>query len=147
MQADRIAFQSLTKGDSLSPFPLTITKDDVSAYLEATGEPEDLWSTFVPPLMLTARMLGGLMEAVEVPGRLMHTGQEHQMHRSVHIGEPLSVTFSVASVGERHGAVFATFDAEARGAGGDLVATSRTAVMAPPADEPDASPSAAGPSE
>lgn len=135
MTPERIPFASLSKGDSLRPFPLTIDRDDVAAYLDATGETAGYWSKLVPPLMLIARMLGGLMQAVEVPARLMHTSQEHQMHRPARIGETLEVHFTVAASGERRGVLFATFDAEVFDGEGAVVATSRTGVMAPNAEE------------
>ena len=128
--ADPVAFHSLTRGDRLPPVEMTITAEDVHAYLDATGAASERWREYVPPLMLSALMLGVLLSQAELPPGLMHTGHEHHARRPIRIGEPISVQFSVASNVVRSGALFAVFDAEAR-AGDELVATLRASVMAP----------------
>ena len=129
-----IAFASLVRGDTLPPVPLDISAADVRAYLDATGEDPARWPDFVPPIMLDALMLGVLLEQAELLPGLMHTGQEHQSHRPVRIGEPLSVQFIVISNAVRAGATFAVFEAEAR-AGDEVVATTRSSVMSPKAGD------------
>ena len=74
----RIVFESLSRGDVLPVQPLTITADDVRAYLDATGEPAERWSDHVPPVMLSALMLATLLGQVVIPQGVMHTGQEHE---------------------------------------------------------------------
>lgn len=135
----RFAFDSLERGDVLPAVDLTVTADDVRAYLEATGEPADRWGDRVPPVMLSALMLAALLGQVEIPQGVMHTGQEHESLRPVRIGEALTVTVLVSSYAVRRGALMAAFDAEAR-AGDEVVAVSRASVLVPPpADSPDAS--------
>ena len=134
----RITFDSLARGDVLPTVDLTITTDDVRAYLEATGEatgaPVDRGRGHVPPVMLSALMLAALLGQVEIPQGVMHTGQEHESRRAVRVGEPLAVTLRVSSYAVRRGALLATFDAEARtgDAGGEVVAVSRASVLVPP---------------
>ena len=130
----RFAFDSLTRGDVLPTVDLSITHDDVRAYLEATGEPADRWADRVPPVMLSALMLATLLAQVEIPKGVMHTGQEHESMRPVRIGEPLTVTVLVSSHAVRRGALMAAFDAEAR-AGDEVVAVARASVLVPPPDE------------
>ncbi|MEX2446598.1 MAG: hypothetical protein WD734_04595 [Dehalococcoidia bacterium] len=130
--APQPTFATLSRGDLLPTVDLTITTEDVQAYLEATGASAPRWWHYVPPLMLDARMLAILLEQVELPPGLMHTGHEHEARRPVHIGEPLVVQFSVASNAVRNGALFAVFDAEAR-AGDEVVSVLRASVMSPAA--------------
>ena len=127
----RFSFDSLSRGDILPTVELTITHDDVRAYLEATGEPAERWGERVPPVMLSALMLATLLGQVEIPAGVMHIGQEHESRRPVRIGEALTVTVTVSSYALRRGALMAAFDAEAR-AGDEVVAVSRASVLVPP---------------
>lgn len=127
----RFAFDSLSRGDVLPTVDLTITRADVEAYLDATGEPMDRWGDRVPPVMLSALMLAALLGQVEIPKGVMHTGQEHESLRPVRIGEPLTVTVLVSSHAVRRGALMAAFEAEAR-SGDEVVAISRASVLVPP---------------
>ncbi len=133
----RFAFDTLARGDVLPTVDLTITDEDVRAYLDATGEAADRWGDRVPPVMLSALMLATLLSQVEIPQGVMHTGQEHESMRPVRIGEPLTVTVLVASHAVRRGALMAAFEAEAR-AGDEVVAISRAAVLVPPPEGADA---------
>ncbi|MDA0364575.1 MAG: hypothetical protein O2843_01715 [Chloroflexi bacterium] len=127
----RFDFDTLSRGDVLPTVDLTITREDVTAYLDATGEAVERWDERVPPVMLSALMLATLLAQVEIPQGVMHTGQEHESMRPVRIGEPLTVTVLVASHAVRRGALMAAFDAEAR-AGDEVVAVSRASVLVPP---------------
>lgn len=111
---------------------LTLTAEDVRAYLEATGEPVERWTGAVPPLMLIARMIGGLLERIEIPDRLLHAGQEFEMQRALRFDEPVEIRFTVASIGTRGGAVMASFGIDAASGDGDAVATARASVVVPP---------------
>ena len=130
----RYTFDSLAAGDVLPEVEFTVAADDVRAYLEATGESDDRWQEHVPPVMLSALMLASLLGQVVLPLGVMHTGQEHEMHRAVRIGEALTITVLVAQYSTRRGALMAAFDAEAR-AGGEVVAVSRASVLVPPPEE------------
>lgn len=126
-------FDSLARGDVLPSVDLSITSDDVRAYLDATGERADRWGDRVPPVMLSALMLATLLAQVEIPKGIMHTGHEHESKRPVRIAEPLRVTVQVASYSVRRGALMATFDTEAR-AGDEVVAVSHASVLVTPAE-------------
>ena len=134
-ETPRIAFESLSRGDSLPTLPLQITAADVQAYLEATGESAARWGDRVPPLMLSALMLATLLGQVVIPPGVMHTGQEHESRRPIRLGEPLEVAISVTSYAVRRGALIASFDMEAR-AGDAVVAVSRASVLVPPPEGP-----------
>ena len=131
----RLPFDSLGRGDVLPPFSLALSAADVRAYLQATGEPAEHWSELVPPLMLIARMIGGLLERIEIPDRLLHAGQEFEMQRALRIDEAAEIRFSVTSLGTRGGAVMASFGIDAVAEGGESVATARASVVVPPAGE------------
>ena len=141
MTADAVTpvpFESLSKGDALPPFSLVLSAEDVRAYLDATGEEAERWSSFVPPLMLVARMIGGLMERIEIPDRLLHAGQEFEMQRALRIDERVEIRFAVTSLGTRGGAVMASFGIDAVAEDGAPVATSRASVVVPPAEDAEA---------
>lgn len=126
-----LAFDSLARGDVLPAVDLTITADDVRAYLDATGERADRWDDRVPPVMMSALMLATLLAQVEIPQGIMHTGHEHESKRPVRVAEPLRVTVRVSAHAVRRGALMASFDTEAR-AGDEVVAVSRASVLVPP---------------
>ncbi len=125
-----LTFETLAKGDVI-PFPLTVTREEVEGYLSATGEDPARWTDAVPPLLLAAFMVGGLLARVPIPLEVMHTGQEIEAHRAVRPGEPLEVRITVAALSQRHGATIAQFEAEAF-SGVESVFVSRISVLAPP---------------
>lgn len=122
---------SFARGDVLPPMDLAISRDDVRAYLDATGEATERWADRVPPVMLSALMLAVLLAQVEIPPGLLHTGHEHESYRPVRAGEPLAVSVQVSAYSVRRGALMASFEAEAR-SGDEVVAVSRASVMVPP---------------
>lgn len=124
-------FAHLERGLALDPFELRVTAADVQLYLGATGEQNELWDTRVPPLMLGAFALGGLMDRFQVPGGLVHTGQEYDFVEAVAVDEPVEVQIVVASNSERRGTRMVVFAIELR-AHGATVGTGRTTVMLVP---------------
>lgn len=127
-----LTFADLNKGDAFARFGMSVSAVDVEAYLEATGEDPGPWREFVPPVFLDALVVAALLERVEIPKGVMHTGQEHESHRAVCIDEPLTVVMSVSSLAERRGAVMATFQAEAVDEARVPVATMKISVMVLP---------------
>jgi hypothetical protein len=135
-EVTRVSFESLQKGSTLPAFTVAPAAEDVTAYLEATGEPVERWleSSMVPPLMLVAWMIAGLMERIEIPDRLLHAGQEFEMRRALRQDEAVEIRFVVSSYALRQGAIMAAFGIEAY-AGDELVATSRASVVVPPSED------------
>lgn len=123
-------FETLAKGDVI-PFPLTVSPKEIEGYLAATGEDAARWKDAVPPLLLAAFMVAGLLARVPIPLEVMHTGQEIEARRAVRPGEPLDVRITVAAMSQRRGATIAQFEAEALAAG-ESVFVSRISVLAPP---------------
>jgi hypothetical protein len=124
-------FARLQRGDALEAFELSVTHADVQDYLEATGERNPLWDTYIPPLALGAFALGGLMDRIQVPEALIHTGQEYAFREAVPIGSAIDVRIHVVSISERRGAVMAVFATELR-VGDTVAGTGRTTVMIGP---------------
>ncbi len=125
-----LTFETLAKGDVI-PFALTVTREEIEGYLAATGEDPARWTDAVPPLLLAAFMVGGLLARVPIPLEVMHTGQEIEAHRAVRPGEPLDVRITVAALSQRKGATIAQFEAEAF-SGEESVFVARISVLAPP---------------
>jgi hypothetical protein len=123
-------FETLAKGDVI-PFPLTVSREEIEGYLSATGEDASRWTDAVPPLLLAAFMVAGLLARVPIPLEVMHTGEEIEAHRAVRPGEPLDVRITVAAMSQRRGATIAQFEAEAL-SGTESVFVSRISVLAPP---------------
>jgi hypothetical protein len=125
-----LTFDTLAKGDVV-PFSLSVTPEEIEGYLSATGEDPERWRDAVPPLLLAAFMVGGLLARVPIPLEVMHTGQEIEARRAVRPGEPLDVRITVSALSQRRGATIAQFEADALSAG-EVVFTSRISVLAPP---------------
>ncbi|RLT40621.1 MAG: hypothetical protein DWI58_10500 [Chloroflexi bacterium] len=123
-------FETLAKGDVI-PFPLTVSREEIEGYLSATGEDASRWTDAVPPLLLAAFMVAGLLARVPIPLEVMHTGEEIEARRAVRPGEALEVRITVAALSQRRGATIAQFEAEALAAG-ESVFISRISVLAPP---------------
>ena len=124
-------FEDLERGFELPLFEFIVTSADVARYLGATGEQNELWDEFAPPLALGAFALGGLMDRFEVPGGLIHTGQEYNFIEAVAIDEPVEVRIVVASSAVRRGSLVVVFATELR-AHDALVGSGRTTVMLVP---------------
>ncbi|TAJ19034.1 MAG: hypothetical protein EPO65_07730 [Dehalococcoidia bacterium] len=123
-------FETLAKGDVI-PFSMTVTREEIEGYLSATGEDASRWTDAVPPLLLAAFMVAGLLARVPIPLEVMHTGEEIEARRAVRPGEPLDVRITVAALSQRRGASIAQFEAEAL-SDGESVFVSRISVLAPP---------------
>lgn len=125
-----IDFHALRRGDRLPPIAFVVTREEVRAYLAATGESVEAWRTGVPPLALGAYVLAGLMEEMPLPPGALHAGQEFEFLSPVTQGEPLEAELTVAQQSERQGSNIVVFASELR-AGERAVLRGRTTVMAP----------------
>ncbi|MGE3960265.1 MAG: hypothetical protein AB7F65_01120 [Dehalococcoidia bacterium] len=125
-------FTDLQKGQSFARLPLTITAEEVEAYLESTGESAEAWRELVPPIYLDTVAIATLLSTVAIPKGVMHTGQEHESHRAARIGEPLELEMHVSALSERRGAILIAFEAEVTAAGASPVSSMKISVMALP---------------
>jgi len=125
-------FFDLERGQVLGPYPARLDSDHARAYLDATaatatdGSP-DRW---LPPLQLGALLVGVLIDAIEIPPGLLHTGQSFEFLRPVAPGTELTAELTVAQVAERRGLRLGTVDLELRDAEG-ACAVGRASVLAP----------------
>lgn len=127
-----LQFRDLQKGQAFARLPLTVTNDDVEAYLESTGESSAAWQELVPPIYLDAVAIATLLSTVAIPKGVMHTGQEHETMRAARIGEPLTLEMRVSGLSERRGAIIAAFEAELTDATDATVSSMKISVMALP---------------
>lgn len=124
-------FATLERGYELAPFEFRVSAAEVQAYLDATGEVNELWDHSVPPLALGALALGGLMARFETPPGLVHTGQEFDFTGDVAIDETVEVRIVVASGSERRGVLMVVFETEVQTADAQI-GRGRTSVMLVP---------------
>lgn len=127
-----LQFADLARGQAFARFPLTVTSEEVRAYLESTGESSEVWCEYVPPIYLDTVAIAALLRTVAIPRGVMHTGQEHESHRAVRIGEPLEMEMRVSALSERRGAIVAAFEAELLDGEGASAVTMKISVMVLP---------------
>ena len=83
-----------------------------------------------PPASARALLLGTLIEAIEIPRGLLHTGQSFEFLRPVAPGTGLTAELTVAQIAERRGLRLGAVDLELRDAHG-ACARGRASVLAP----------------
>ena len=125
-------FFELERGQVLGPYAARLGADDARAYLDATDASETDGSPerWLPPLQLGALLVGALIDAIEIPPGLLHTGQSFEFLRPVAPGTELEAELTVAGVAERRGLRLGTVDLELRSAEG-VCAVGRASVLAP----------------
>jgi hypothetical protein len=125
-------FFALERDEVLGPYEARLDASDAAAYLDATaaapaeGEP----SGWLQPLQLGALLIEKLIDAIEIPPGLVHTGQSFDFLRAVAPGTGFSARLRVAQVSERRGVRFGTVELELRDADGPCV-RGRASVLAP----------------
>ena len=125
-------FHGLARGDEFALPPISYESADVRAYLDATGEPAERWTSVVPPLAAGAWVLGQFMEHVGLPWGAVHVRQEFEFLRAITPGTPVEASVSVVQRSERRGTLLLTLVIELRTApGGDIVLRGRSTVAAP----------------
>ena len=125
-------FFGLERGEVLGPYRARLDAADARAYLDATAASETPGSpeSWLPPLQLGALLLGTLIDAIEIPPGLLHTGQSFEFLRPVAPGTSLTAELTVAQIAERRGLRLGTVDLELRDAEG-ACAVGRASVLAP----------------
>lgn len=124
----------LGKGHEFTPTSFELRDEDVSAYLSAVQDsnPVYLDRKLAPPLSVAARALRALLEVMELPAGLLHTGQEMEAHSGIPIGAALTLTGRIAQRSERAGLIISVIEFEVTPAGsGAAAVTGRTTVMTP----------------
>ena len=110
-----------------------ITREWVQSYLEAVGDSNGNYLHFglVPPLALTARVLGRVLEALDLPGGTIHSLQEMETVAPLKIGEKVNGFARQDPPRRRGGLEFTTVSYTLTGPGGRPVQRGRTTVLIP----------------
>ena len=119
-----------------------ITADGVREYLDAVGDtaPVYLETGTPPPLMLTARVVGLLLERLSLPDGAIHSLQDVETVNAPPIGGEVSATAQLEPARERGGLRFLTVQySVADAGGGGILQRGKTTVLLPAAadDEDD----------
>lgn len=117
-----------------------ITADGVREYLDAVGDslPAYLETGTAPPLMLTARVVGRLLERLSLPDGAIHSLQDVTTLAPPSIGIEVSATAQVEPIRERSGLQFLTVNYSVSDAnGGPTLQQGKTTVLLPSVSDDD----------
>ncbi len=123
-------FFALERGDVLGPHDARLDAVDAHTYLDATAAEAGGDTGWLPPLQLGALLVEKLIDAIEIPPGLVHTGQSFEFLRPVPPGTDFTAALRVAQVSERRGIRLGTVELELRDADGPC-ARGRASVLAP----------------
>ena len=72
-------------GYEFAPVRFQIQPGEVAWYLQAVGEPHDLYQQqkFVPPTALAAYALSGILREINLPGGAIHSAQDASVSRPI----------------------------------------------------------------
>ncbi len=124
-----------------------VTPEWVQSYVEAVGEAPGnyLQLGLVPPLALTACVLGRVLETLELPGGTIHSLQELETLAPLEIGSSVTGVARQDPPRRRGGLEFTTVSYTLSGPGGQPVQRGRTTVLTPaPGGSLEESPSGGG---
>lgn len=111
-----------------------IAADATREYLDATGDASSIYEDvgIAPPLMLTARVVGLLLERLSLPDGAIHSLQDVETVGSPRIGSSVSATATVDPTRERGGLTFLTVNYRvADSTDGSELQRGRTTVLLP----------------
>lgn len=112
-----------------------VTGDEVRGYLHAVGDELPIYAEFgiAPPLMLTAKVVGLLLDHLSLPDGAIHSLQDVETIRPPRLGTVVSTTVDVEPARERGGLKFLTVNYSATDVeDGSLLQRGRTTVLLPP---------------
>ena len=117
-----------------------ITAESVQEYLDAVGDasPVYLETGTPPPLMLTARVVGLLLERLSLPDGAIHSLQDVATVHPASLGSEVSATARLEPARERGGLRFLTVNYRIADAdGGQELQRGKTTVLLPAATDHD----------
>jgi len=123
-------FFALERGDILGPFRARLDAADAQAYRDATAAGTGSAAEWIPPLELGALLIEKLIEAIEIPPGLLHTGQSFEFLRAVMPGAELAAQLRVAQLSDRRGVRLGSVELELSDDAGVCV-RGRASVLAP----------------
>ena len=115
-----------------------VTHDEVREYLSAVGDELSLYAEagVAPPLMLTAKVVGLLLDRLSLPDGAIHSLQDVETISPPKIGCVVSTTAQVEPARERGGLRFLTVNYNATDANaGQQLQRGRTTVLLPPSGD------------
>jgi acyl dehydratase len=111
-----------------------VTGDEVRGYLHAVGDELPVYaeSGIAPPLMLTAKIVGLLLDRMSLPDGAIHSLQDVETINPPRLGTVVATTAHVEPARERGGLKFLTVNYSASDAeDGSLLQQGRTTVLLP----------------
>ena len=107
------------------------TADLIADYISATGDSSQIYmdNKVVPPLALSAKVLGRLLEVLHLPPGTIHSLQEIHSEESVTIGETIEGLASVSQTRRRSNFEFITVEYSLTNSIGQVVQTGKTTVL------------------
>ena len=115
-----------------------VTDDEVLEYLHAVGDELPIYgeSGIAPPLMLTAKVVGLLLDRLSLPDGAIHSLQDVETISPPRLGTVVATTAQVEPARERGGLTFLTVNYSATDVGdGALLQRGRTTVLLPAATD------------
>ena len=112
-----------------------VTGDEVQGYLRAVGDKLPVYaeSGIAPPLMLTAKVVGLLLDRLSLPDGAIHSLQDVETSNPPRLGTVVATTAHVEPARERGGLKFLTVNYSATDVeDGSLLQRGRTTVLLPP---------------
>ncbi len=108
-----------------------VTEQWVGEYLDAVGDALPHYSELglAPPLALSARALGTLLEKLSLPAGAIHSLQEIQTLKAVGFGEEISGVAHLETPRQRGELQFITVDFTLRNEAGDEVQRGKSTVL------------------
>lgn len=108
----RVPLTELPKDHQFPATAFSISRDDVTRYLDAVGDANAVYADrgLAPPLAVAARALGALLEVLDLPAGTLHTGQEVEAHEGVPVGATLTLSGRIAQRSERAGLVISVIE-------------------------------------
>lgn len=108
-------------GRGYGPSALAVTEERVAAFVAATGDDPDRWTTTAPPLFANVALFAAAPSFLEDPSvvpftrSLIHSEQVYEWHRALGVGETVEVTGTVTAVRARASLRLVTFQIAATG--------------------------------
>ncbi|MCX8126230.1 MAG: MaoC family dehydratase N-terminal domain-containing protein [Dehalococcoidia bacterium] len=126
-------YEQLAPGLTFSPVSYTIDARSVANYLEAIGSTQSLndVSEAVPPVIIAALSMKGMMEQVKLDSGSIHLSQELEFLKVVSLGETVTCRAGVGKKHERAGLKMVSFEMEIFDSTGEKVMTGKALVGLP----------------
>ncbi len=103
------------EGRTYGPFPLSLTRERISAFVEATKDDATRWTDVAPPgfaaatLFLPAPAFFSDPDVAPAAGSIIHADQSFTWHTPWEIGDDYEVTGTVGRIRDRRGVAFVSF--------------------------------------